>query len=93
MWQPGGAVATVGRMSRKQYPSDLLGLVWGLAVIPASVQDWDAAREVLRAAPRLTQVFVDAEYAATHFRACWFMRVIIGLVSKDPDRRGFGSCR
>jgi len=72
---------------------DTLGLVWGLAVTPASVQDWDGAKEVIlraaRAAPRLAQVFADAAYAAIQFWACWFARVIVRLVRKDPDRRGF----
>jgi len=72
---------------------DTLGLVWGLVVTPASVQDWDGARQALlaarRAAPRLAQVFADAAYAAAVFWACWFARVILLLVRKRPGQRGF----
>jgi putative transposase len=72
---------------------DTLGLIWGLAVTPASVQDWDGAKEVIlracRAAPRLAQVFADAAYAAIQFWACWFARVIVRLVRKQPGQRGF----
>lgn len=72
---------------------DTLGLVWALVVTPASVQDWDGAREViLRAklvAPRLARVFADAAYAAIEFWAVWFARVVVLLVRKDPGQKGF----
>jgi putative transposase len=67
--------------------------VWGLAVTPASVQDWDGAREVIlracRSAPRLVRVYADAAYAAVVFWAYWFARVILLLVRKEPGQRGF----
>ena len=65
---------------------DTLGLVWALAVTPASVRDWDGAREVLLraelAVPRLRRVFADAAYTAAEFWAVWFARVVIFLVKK-----------
>jgi transposase len=72
---------------------DTLGLVWGLTVTPASVQDRDGAREVLLraklAVPRLRRVFADAAYAAVVFWACRFARVIVFLVRKEPGQKGF----
>ena len=72
---------------------DTLGLVWALAVTPASVQDWDGAREVLLraklAVPRLRRVFADAAYTAVEFWAVWFARVVIFLVRKQPGQKGF----
>jgi putative transposase len=72
---------------------DTLGLVWAVVVTPASVQDWDGAKEViLRAnqiAPRLARVYADAAYAAVRFWAYWFARVILFLVRKEPNQRGF----
>lgn len=57
------------------------------------MQDWDAAREVIRrakcAAPRLVRVFADAAYAAVAFWAFWFGRVLLHLVRKEPGQRGF----
>jgi putative transposase len=72
---------------------DTLGLVWGLTVTPASVQDFDGAREVIRrakcAAPRMARVFADAAYAALSFWAVWFGRVVLTLVRKTPGQKGF----
>ncbi|GIW84016.1 MAG: hypothetical protein KatS3mg106_529 [Gemmataceae bacterium] len=60
---------------------DTLGLVWGLVVTPASVADWDGAREVLlwakRAAPRLTRVFADVASAAIVLWAVRFVGVAV----------------
>ena len=57
------------------------------------MQDFDGAREVIRlakcAAPRMARVFADAAYAALSFWAIWFGRVVLMLVRKDPDRKGF----
>ena len=70
-----------------------LGLVWGLTVTPASVQDWDGAKEVIlranQSAPRLVRVYADAAYKAVEFWAYWFARVILYLVRKEPDQKGF----
>ena len=72
---------------------DTLGLIWGLTVTPASVQDWDGAKEVIlrasRSAPRLVRVYADAAYKAADFWAYWFARVILLLVRKDPEQKGF----
>ena len=46
---------------------DTLGLVWGLAVLPAGVQDWDGAKALLGrlpALPRLAVIWADGAYAA-----------------------------
>ena len=71
---------------------DTLGLLWGLVVTSAAVQDWDGAREVMLraklAAPRLARVFADSAYAAVEFWAVWFARVVIRLVRKDPGQQG-----
>jgi putative transposase len=72
---------------------DTLGLIWGLTVTAASVQDWDGACEVIRrakcAAPRMVRVFADAAYAALEFWAVWFGRVLLCLVRKEPGQRTF----
>jgi len=45
---------------------DTLGLIWGLAVLPATSTDWDGAVEVFRrvgqSLPRLTKVWADSAY-------------------------------
>jgi putative transposase len=45
---------------------DTLGLIWGLAVLPASPTDWDGAVEVFRRVgktlPRLVKVWADSNY-------------------------------
>jgi putative transposase len=47
---------------------DTLGLIWGLAVLPADVQDWDGAKVVLErvrgALPRLEVIWADGAYQA-----------------------------
>src|SRR5262249_30262946 len=47
---------------------DTLGLIWSLVVLPANIQDFDAAPEVIQRAaghlPRLVQVWADAMYRA-----------------------------
>jgi putative transposase len=47
---------------------DTLGLIWGLAVLPADVQDWDGAKVVLGrvrgALPRLEVIWADGAYKA-----------------------------
>jgi putative transposase len=64
-----------------------------LTVTPASVQDWDGAKEVIlranQSAPRLVRVYADAAYKAVEFWAYWFARVILLLVRKDPNQKGF----
>ena len=46
---------------------DTLGLIWGLAVLPADVQDRDGAKHLLArlpALPRLAVIWADGAYAA-----------------------------
>ena len=47
---------------------DTLGLIWGLAVLPADVQDWDGAKIVLDRVrgtlPRLQVIWADGAYKA-----------------------------
>jgi putative transposase len=47
---------------------DTLGLIWGLAVLPADVQDWDGAKVVLERVrgvlPRLDVIWADGAYQA-----------------------------
>ncbi|GIW85641.1 MAG: hypothetical protein KatS3mg107_1301 [Gemmataceae bacterium] len=78
--------------SQRHLVVDTLGLVWGLVVTPASVADWDGAREVLlgakRAAPRLSWVFADSAYAAIVFWAVWFVGVAVLLVRKVCGQKG-----
>ena len=65
---------------------DTLGLVWGLTVTPASVQDWDGGREAMlrarKAAPRMSRVYADSAYRACAFWAVWFARVVLFVVRK-----------
>ena len=72
---------------------DTLGLVWGLTVTPAAVQDFDGAREVIlranQSAPRLVRVYADAAYKAVEFWAYWFAQVVLLLVRKEPKQKGF----
>jgi putative transposase len=65
---------------------DTLGLIWSLAVLPANIQDFDAAPEVVRRAagqlPRLAKVWADALYrafAAWVRRHCsWVLEIVTG---------------
>ena len=45
---------------------DTLGLIWGLAVLPAAPTDWDGAAELFRrfgkGLPRLAKVWADSAY-------------------------------
>ena len=46
--------------------ADTLGLIWGLAVLPAAPTDWDGAAELFRrfgrGLPRLAKVWADSAY-------------------------------
>ena len=74
---------------------DTLGLVWGLTVTPAPVQNWDGAKEVIpranQSAPRLARVYADGAYKAVAFWAYWFARVLLLLVRKEPEQKGFAA--
>ncbi len=63
-----------------------MGLVWGLAVLPASPTDWDGAVEVFRrvgkSMPRLARVWADSNYRAAALaewiggNATWVLEVV-----------------
>lgn len=72
---------------------DTLGLIWGLAVLPADVQDWDGAKEVVkrcgRLLPRLAKVFADAGYKALAGWVARHRRWVLEFVLKRPGQRKF----
>jgi putative transposase len=70
-----------------------LGLIWGLAVLPADIQDYDGAQEVFRRAggslPRLAKVWADAMYRAF---AAWVIancKWVLEIVTRRPEAVGF----
>jgi putative transposase len=72
---------------------DTLGLIWGLAVLPASPTDWDGAVEVFmrigKGLPRLMRVWADANYRAL---ADWVNRNanwVLDIVTRRDDAVGF----
>ena len=72
---------------------DTLGLIWGLAVLPANVQDGDGAKEVIRrvgtALPRLARVWADAAYKAFAAWVAQHCRWVLDIVTKRPGQRTF----
>jgi putative transposase len=72
---------------------DTLGLIWGLAVLPANVQDGDGAKEVIRrvgtALPRLAKVWADALYQALAGWAAERCRWVLEVVTKRPGQTTF----
>jgi putative transposase len=74
---------------------DTLGLVWGLAVLPASPTDWDGAVEVFKRVgkglPRLAKVWADSNYRAAAL-AEWIKtnaRWVLDVVLKRPGQTTF----
>src|SRR5262249_12787120 len=74
---------------------DTLGLIWGLAVLPAAPTDWDGAVEVFKRAgdslPRLAKVWADSAYAVGALFA-WIKahcRWVLEVVSKRPGQTTF----
>jgi putative transposase len=72
---------------------DTLGLIWGLAVLPASPTDWDGAVEVFtrvgKGMPRLMRVWADANY---HALADWVgtnAKWVLDIVTRRDDVVGF----
>jgi putative transposase len=72
---------------------DTLGLIWGLAVLPASPTDWDGAVEVFKRVgaglPRLMRVWADSNYRAL---ADWVGRNatwVLDIVTRRDDAVGF----
>ena len=74
---------------------DTLGLIWGLAVLPASPTDWDGAVEVFRRVgktlPRLAKVWADSAYRAEAL-AAWVganARWVVEVVTRRDGAVGF----
>lgn len=72
---------------------DTLGLIWGLAVLPASPTDWDGAVEVFKrigqGLPRLMRVWADSNYRAL---ATWVSnnaKWVLDIVTRREDAVGF----
>lgn len=61
---------------------DTLGLIWGLVVLPADVQDRDGARTLLaglgQRLPRLQVIWADGAYAAV---AAWVQETLGWLLT------------
>jgi putative transposase len=74
---------------------DTLGLIWGLAVLPAAPTDWDGAVEVFKRSgkrmPRLAKVWADANYRAQAL-ATWIAancRWVLEIVTGRPGQTTF----
>lgn len=74
---------------------DTLGLIWGLAVLPAAPTDWDGAVEVFRRAggtlPRLAKVWADSAYNVGALLA-WIAancRWVLEVVRNRPGQTTF----
>jgi putative transposase len=74
---------------------DTLGLIWGLAVLPAAPTDWDGAvavfQRVGKALPRLAKVWADAAYRVKALFA-WIAahcRWVLEVVDKRPGQTTF----
>jgi putative transposase len=72
---------------------DTLGLIWSLAVLPANIQDFDAAPEVIRRAagqlPRLAKVWADAMYRAFAGWVTANCRWVLEIVTGKPGATTF----
>jgi putative transposase len=74
---------------------DTMGLIWGLAVLPAGPTDWDGAVEVFKRAggslPRLAKVWADANYRVNALFA-WIAancRWVLEIVTGRPGQTTF----
>jgi len=72
---------------------DTLGLIWGLAVLPASPTDWDGAVEVFKRVgkdlPRLAKVWADANYRALADWVSKNAKWVLDIVTRRDDAVGF----
>ena len=72
---------------------DTLGLIWGLAVLPADVQDWVGAKEVFRRVgqtlPRLRRVWADSAYRALAGWVREHARWVLDIVTRPEGTVGF----
>jgi putative transposase len=74
---------------------DTLGLIWGLAVLPAAPTDWDGAVEVFKRVgktmPRLAKVWADSAYRVEDLLR-WIgkhCRWVLEVVTKRPGQTTF----
>ena len=72
---------------------DTLGLIWALAVLPADVQDWQGAKELVRRSvgqlPRLAKVWADAIYRAFIPWVVANCRWVLEVVTRRPGANRF----
>ena len=72
---------------------DTLGLIWGLAVLPAKPTDWDGAVEVFRRVgkglPRLKRVWADSAYRALADWVAANVRWVLDIVRRREGAVGF----
>jgi putative transposase len=72
---------------------DTLGLIWGLAVLPAAPTDWDGAVEVFgrvgEGLPRLAKVWADSAYRALADWAAANVRWVLDIVTRREGAVGF----
>ena len=72
---------------------DTLGLIWGLAVLPAAPTDWDGAVEVFRRVgdglPRLARVWADSAYRALAEWASTNVTWVLDIVTRREGAVGF----
>lgn len=72
---------------------DTLGLIWGLAVLPAAPTDWDGAAEVFARVgdglPRLARVWADSAYRALAARMDRTWRWVLDIVTRRGGAVGF----
>jgi putative transposase len=74
---------------------DTLGLIWGLAVLPAAPTDWDGAVEVFKRVgttlPRLAKVWADSAYGVGALVG-WIKahcRWVLEVVTRRPGQTTF----
>jgi putative transposase len=72
---------------------DTLGLIWGLAVLPAASTDWGGAVEVFRrigdGLPRLARVWADMAYRALADWVAANARWVLDIVTRREGTVGF----
>jgi putative transposase len=72
---------------------DTMGLIWGLAVLPAAPTDWDGAVEVFTRVgdglPRLARVWADSAYRALADRMDRTWQWVLDIVTRREGAVGF----
>jgi putative transposase len=73
---------------------DTLGLLWGLLVTPADIQDYDGGWLILESlvgrCVRLAKIWADGRYAGAlvEIAQAWYHRVL-EIVTRSPEAKGF----